>query len=200
MSHSHWHGGLEYAEWENTFSWLLPEVHPRVERGPLVDSSQVRINVANFDALCPDRRADLLRSMDRFRLSQCRRKPIDRVLDLTLAFELAVSGANGEFSPPSYKVSVRAAQAIGGMLPERQKHRASIAKLYTLRNQATHSGRLKPKAGKDPDDVIDACSVIYRKLMTRLLTIKAAPDWQAIELEALPTVVATAQAPTIHQP
>lgn len=177
---------LEYAEWENTFFWLLPEVHPRVARGPLVEDSRVHTNIANFDALPPDQRADLLRSMDRFRLSQCRRQPIDRVLDLTLAFEIAVSGASGEFSPPSYKVSVRTAQAIGGALPIRQQSRVSIAELYKLRNQATHGGQLKAKGTEAINEVIDASSAVYLKLMTRLLTIKAAPDWQAIELEALP--------------
>jgi hypothetical protein len=111
---------LEYAEWENSFSWLLPEVHPRVQRGEVTQGGQVQSNVGNFDALPADRRAALLRSMERFRLSQGRRQGIDRVLDLTLAFEIAVSGPGGEQSPPSYKVSVRTAQAIGGPLQDRQ--------------------------------------------------------------------------------
>jgi hypothetical protein len=178
---------LEYAEWENACSWLLPEVHPRVQRGSVVDAGRIQANVANFDALPSNRRADLLRSMDRFRLSQCRRQPIDRVLDLTLAFEVAVSGSSGEYSPPSYKVSVRTAQAIGGALQERQQYRMSLGELYKLRNQATHGSRLKAKAVAELEAVIDRSSALYLGLMTRLLTIKAEPDWQAIELEALPS-------------
>jgi hypothetical protein len=157
-----------------------------VERGSAVDGPRILCDIANFDARPSKKRAALLRSMERFRLSQCRRQPIDRVLDLTLAFEIAVSGPGGEQSPPSYKVSVRTAQAIGGALPDRQQNRTSIAELYKLRNQATHGGQLKSKAAEALNEVIEASSATYQNLMARLLTIKSAPDWQAIELEPLP--------------
>jgi hypothetical protein len=177
---------LEYAEWENAFSWFLPEVHPRVQRGSVVEGSRIQANLANFDALAPERREGLLRSMDRFRLSQSRRQPIDRVLDLTLAFEIAVSGPGGEQSPPSYKVSVRTAQAIGGVLSDRRQNRTSIGDLYKLRNRATHGSQLKTKSTDAIHTVINTNSQIYVKLMTKLLSIEATPDWQAIELESLP--------------
>jgi hypothetical protein len=176
---------LEYADWENAFSWLLPEVHPKVVRGDVVSAAQVQTNIANFDALPPDRRAAVLRSMERFRLSQGRRQGIDRVLDLTLAFEIAVSGPGGEQSPPSYKVGVRTVQAIGGPLLDRQRWRTTVGELYKLRNQATHGGQLKVKEAKALDRIIDSSGAIYLQLMTRLLTIATAPDWPAIELEAL---------------
>jgi hypothetical protein len=82
-------------------------------------------------------------------------------------------------------VSVRTAQAVGGALAHRQQNRTQVGKLYALRNQVTHGGQLK-KAMETLNEVIDASSAIYLKLMTRLLAIKAAPDWQAIELEPLP--------------
>ncbi|MEJ0092699.1 MAG: hypothetical protein WDN46_04490 [Methylocella sp.] len=69
---------------------------------------------------------------------------------------------------------------------DRQQNRASIAELYKLRNQATHGGQLKSKAVETLNEVIEASSAIYQKLMARLLTIKAAPDWQDIELEPSP--------------
>ena len=113
---------LEYSEWENAFSWLLPEVHPRVLRGCGYRRDPVANIVTDFDALAPKRGDSALRSMERFRLSQCRRQPIDRVLDLALAFEIAVSDeGSGEHIPPGWKVSVRTAQIVGGSLSARQK-------------------------------------------------------------------------------
>lgn len=180
---------LEYSTWENAFAWLLPEVHPRVQRGSLVEESIIQDNVSSFDALSgiKDRRETLLRSMNRFRLSQSRRQPIDRVLDLALAFEIAVSDqSSGEHIPPSWKVSVRTAQIVGGALSERQQNRKSISELYTLRNRATHGGHLRGKSAANPDLVIETSCAIYVRLMTKLLSIKEGPDWNAVELSGMP--------------
>lgn len=177
---------LDFARWDNILFWHLPEVHPRVERGLIVEGSRIYANFANFAVLPSGRRDDLKRSMDRFRLSQCRRQPIDRVLDLTLAFEIAVSGSGGENSPPGFKVSVRTAQTIGGELPLRQKIRRSVAELYKLRNQATHGGNIRTKNEEYIFTIIDTASKIYINLMKRLLTITTIPNWEDIELEALP--------------
>jgi hypothetical protein len=62
--------------------------------------------------------------MNRFTLSQCRHQTIDRILDLALAFEIAVSGGDGDSAPPGWKVSVRSAQLIGGALKARQSNRS----------------------------------------------------------------------------
>ena len=174
---------LEYSEWESAFSWLLPEVHPRVHRGPVVEGGRLQASITAFEALAPKRRDILLRSMERFRLSQCRRQPIDRVLDLALAFEIAVSDDGGEQIPPGWKVSVRTAQLIGGRLSERQANRKSISDLYKLRNRATHGGHLKGKGVPDPDLVIPASGDVYLKLMTKLVAVRVEPDWKTIELD-----------------
>jgi hypothetical protein len=105
---------LEYSEWENTFSWLLPEISPHVKRCSPVDIATIQANLRNYFALSPSRRSTLLRAMERFRQSQCRQQEIDRVLDLALAFEIAVSD-KGDHAPPGWKVSVRSTQLIGGL-------------------------------------------------------------------------------------
>ncbi len=174
---------LEYAELENTFTWLIPEIPPHVKRCSPVDIEAVQANLANYLALSPSRRPTLLRSMERFRQSQCRREAIDRVLDLALTFEIAVS-EKGDNAPPSWKVSVRSTQLIGGPLNERQQNRATIGALYELRNQATHGGTLKAKAVKrSVDDILQENSELYVLLMKRLLALRLKPDWKAVELE-----------------
>jgi hypothetical protein len=172
---------LEYSEWENTYTWLLPEIHPHVKRAITTDSTRIQTTLSRYELLSQEQRARLLRSMERFRLSQTRNQSIDRVLDLALAFEIAVS-EKGDNAPPSWKVSVRSAQMIGGPLAARQQIRADIGALYDLRNQATHGGTLKTKSKKSVDQTIDESCDLYVALMQRLLMIPEKPDWKGLEL------------------
>lgn len=177
---------LEYSEWENTFRWLLPEVPPYVKRTSLADPEAIKQNLKHFQTLTPDRRSRLLRSMERFRQSQCRREMIDRVLDLALAFEIAVS-EDEDNAPPSWKVSVRSAQLIGGQLKARQENRAVIAALYGLRNQASHGGNLKSRSvSQTVEGIVEASTRLYVELTKTLLALPSKPDWKALELEPRP--------------
>jgi Apea-like HEPN len=174
---------LEYSEWENTFSWLLPAIPPLVKRCSPVDIVAIQANITNYFALSPNRRSTLLRSMERFRQSQSRREAIDRVLDLALAFEIAVSD-KGDNAPPGWKVSVRSTQLIGGPLKERQQNRATTSTLYELRNQATHGSTLKAKSSKKSvDEILGDNAGLFVQLMKRLLALRLKPDWKAVELE-----------------
>jgi len=174
---------LEFSEWENTFTWFLPEIAPRVKRHSPADVGAILTNLAAYNALSQKRRVTLRRSMERFRLSQCRREAIDRVLDLALAFEIAVSDQS-ERMPVGWKVSVRSAQLIGGPLPVRQQNRATISALYDLRNQAAHGGTLKAKSTRKPvDQIIQENCDLYIMLMKGLLALRLEPDWKSVELE-----------------
>src|SRR5437660_1009789 len=98
-------------------------------------------DLQKFDALPEKLQADLLRSMRRFALGQCRREDVDRVLDLVLALEILASSGKGDNAPPSWKVSVRSAQLIGGVLAARKTHKKQLTALYQLRSAATHGGK-----------------------------------------------------------
>jgi hypothetical protein len=173
---------LDYAESDNDYTWLLPEIPPHVRNAVPGDSNVIRTTVASYRALPDDQRARLFRSMERFRLSQARREDIDRVLDLALAFEIAVS-EQGDNAPPSWKVSVRSAQVIGGPLEIRKQIRGGIGALYELRNQATHGGTLRAKSTKKPvDKVLQESYDLYIALMKRLLSLRDKPDWKSLEL------------------
>ena len=122
--------------------------------------------------------------MERYSLSQCRRESIDRVLDLALAFEIAVS-EKGDNAPPSWKVSVRSAQLIGGTLADRQQKRATVSALYDLRNQATHGGTLKAKSpDSSVEQILQENYNLYVLLMKMLLTLRVKPEWKSVELGA----------------
>ncbi|WP_439360090.1 hypothetical protein [Bradyrhizobium sp. DASA03007] len=173
---------LEWAEWENSLTWLLPEIHPAVKRTVSTDIAVLNANIRRYASLAEDYRARVFRSMERFRLSQSRQQPIDRVLDLALAFEIALSD-QGDNAPPSWKVSVRSAQLIGGPLTTRQKNRDGMAVLYDLRNQATHGGSLKAKNKKPVEQVLEESFGLYVAVVNKLLSLGSKPDWKSIELE-----------------
>ena len=174
---------LEYSEWEIMPTWLLPEVPPHVKHCSAADVKAIKTNYINYFALDRNWRSTLLRSMERFRQSQCRRETIDRVLDLALALEIAVS-EKGDNAPPGWKVSVRTAQLIGGSLHKRQENREIISDLYDLRNKATHGGKPEAKSkAKSVEGIIHENCRLYVQLMKKLLALRKKPDWKAVELE-----------------
>jgi hypothetical protein len=175
---------LEWAEWENSLTWLLPEIHPSVKLAVPADGDRITASIERYVGLDGDQRSRLLRSMERFRLSQSRKQPIDRVLDLALAFEIALS-EQGDNAPPSWKVSVRSAQLVGGPVAVRAQNRQAIASLYELRNQATHGGSLKPRGGKTVDAILQDGFALYVSAIGKLLDLGSKPDWKTVELEPL---------------
>lgn len=173
---------LEWAEWENSLTWLLPEIHPSVKLVVPVDGDLVTTRIERYLGLDGDHRSRLHRSMERFRLSQSRKQQIDRILDLALAFEIALS-EQGDNAPPSWKVSARSAQLVGGPVAVRAQNRQAIASLYELRNQATHGGSLRPRGGKAVEAILQDGFALYVSAIGRLLDLGSKPDWKTVELE-----------------
>jgi hypothetical protein len=175
---------LEWAEWENSLTWLLPEITPSVKIVIPADGDRITTRIERYARLDPEQHSRLRRSMERFRLSQSRRQPIDRVLDLALAFEIALSD-QGDNAPPSWKVSVRSAQLVGGQVAVRSRNRQAVAALYELRNQATHGGSLKPRGGKTVEAILQDGFTLYVAAIGKLLDLGTKPDWKTVELEPL---------------
>ena len=181
---------LDIAEWQNAIAWILPEIHPHIARCTPASGTAIQDDLRRYTALPGGLRSDLLRSMNRFMLSQCRHQIIDRILDLTLAFEIAVSG-NADQAPPSWKVSVRSTQLIGGVLKARQSNRQRINDLYRLRNKATHGSNLTGRDTSKQQTIVQDCSEIYRELLKSFLVLGAEPEWSTLELEPRTTGKAT---------
>jgi hypothetical protein len=173
---------LDVNGWESQLAWLLPEIHPRVGYTP-VSAKAVEEQMQKYAELPEELRLRLLRSMERFTLSQCRHKFIDRVLDLELAFEIAVSGPSKDASPMGWKVSVRSAQMIGGALSVRQSNRDLINELFRLRSAATHGSDLSGRDQEKLQDTVRRCLTTYRSLITSFIALGRTPDWSALELQ-----------------
>jgi hypothetical protein len=174
---------LDFNAQENYFSWFLPEVVPHIRAHVVVDTGALK---RDADALwnLPDKlRSKLLRSMERFILSQCRRQTGDRALDLVIAFEIAVSGGKGDNAPVNWKIGVRTAQIIGGTLQQRQETRRILSALCGFRNDIVHGGSLKDGDQQKLENSLARSTSIYRTLLASFLSLGSVPDWPSLELE-----------------
>ncbi len=171
---------FNFNDRENHLSWHVPEVEPIVRNHVNVTAESLAAVNAALKKLPDDCREKLSRSAHRYVLSLCRHQPIDRILDLAIAFEIMTGGGKGDNAPPSWKVSVRSAQLIGGTLERRQCIREALGSLYKLRNASSHGGSPQDARLKD---ILATCSSIYRRLVDSVLAPGASLDWSAIELE-----------------
>jgi hypothetical protein len=172
---------LDIEAWQNTISWMLPEVVSSVPGWSAIDNDKIRKNLAAYSTLPDGLKSRLMRSMKRFTLSLSRHQIIDQAFDLALAFEIAVSGKGGGAAPPGWKVAVRTAQLIGGELGKRQFNRETVDRLYRIRNVAAHGGTLIDLTQEQMSAVRD-CPDVYKQLIRSFLRFGTTPDWNSLEL------------------
>lgn len=174
---------LDLNDHENYLSWFLPEVIPHISEHVAVDAVALKTDVEALWSLPAELQSKLLRSMERFILSQCRRQIGDRAIDLMIAFETAVSGGKGENTPVNWKVGVRAAQLIGGTLARRKQVRATLSSLSRPRNEIVHGGSSRDADQQKLEQTLTESASIYRALLASFLSLGAEPDWSSLELE-----------------
>jgi len=172
---------LDFNEHENYLALSTPEIVPHVRSHVSVDPDALARDAAALWSLPSGWQDDILRSMQRFTLSQCRHQIVDQVIDLAIAFEIAMHGS-GE-GPMSWKAAVRSAQLIGGRLSRRQKNRLTIEELFKIRSRGAHGGSLKPSEREKLEIVMSDARGVYRAVLAGFLSLGARPDWQALELE-----------------
>jgi hypothetical protein len=166
-------------------TWNHPEIAPVIHQNSLAPDTADK-DLSEFWKLPVDVQSLLLRSADRFVLSQCRRNHSDRILDLALAYEIATAGKGAV--APGWRVAVRSAQLVGGSLDRRKQHRAQLAGFYHRRNALTHGSSSGDdfsdmKAWRETWDVINSAHELYRKLFRSFLRLGQRPNWDDIELE-----------------
>jgi hypothetical protein len=158
-------------------------VEPTVRAHVAVTAQGITSLFGNFGKLPADLQDKLTRAADRFALSQCRHRTIDRILDLAIAFEILTGGGKGDNAPAGWKVSVRTAQIIGGTFERRQSIREALSTLYGARSAGSHGGSNSEKERADQEALLADCSAIYRELVDSVLELGMAPDWRSLELE-----------------
>jgi hypothetical protein len=172
---------LDFNEHENYLALSTPEIVPHIRSHVSVEPDAVARDAAALWSLPSEWQEDMLRSMERFTLSQCRHQIVDQVVDLAIAFEIAMHGS-GE-GPMSWKAAVRSAQLIGGRLPRRQKNRLAIEELFRIRSKGAHGGSFKASERKKHEAALNEARRIYREALAGFLSLGSRPNWRALELE-----------------
>jgi hypothetical protein len=174
---------LDINAHENYLTWHVPEVEPYIDTATAVTANQVRQDIEAFLRLDGEWRDKIVRSINRFSLSQCRRNPGDKIIDQALAFEILLADENKLGAPIGWLVGLRGAQFINGTLDERKTLRNKINNIYKLRNKAAHGGRLRAKEAREIQAAFDEAAEVYGLLMSRCLSVVSKPDWQSLELQ-----------------
>jgi len=168
---------LEAVNVDQLLIWNHAEVAPLIHEDVSISADLLNERLGAIGGLDPGFRYRLLRSANRYVLSQCRRSIVDQVLDLALAFEIAVS-EKSDNAAMAWKVSVRTAQMIGGNLEQRLTNRDKVTKFYGLRNQATHGGELN----EEEQTTVAEAVPLYLELVHGFLRHGKRPNWKAIEM------------------
>jgi hypothetical protein len=173
---------LDFNSIESRLQWLVPEVEPIVRAHVDVEAQKLADALGALAKIPGNYAKKITRSADRFALSQCRYRHVDRAIDLAIAFEL-LAGSRGD-GAIGWKVSLRAAQFIGGTTDQRRQMRDKINALYKLRNEGSHGGTPgHAEVAQQGEDLVE-CSQIYRQLVETILQFGDEPDWQKYELDA----------------
>lgn len=172
---------LDLAVYDTFMTLSTPEIPPKIKYQTALEPSAFSALLDSFRALPRDYQNLLLRAADRFCLSKCRWQRVDCVLDLALAYEIAVSGKGDQGLSPTWKVSTRTAQMVGGDLATRLETRATVRSFYQLRNEAAHGGSLSSEKAAS---AINRASEIFPELLSSLISNGQSPNWASIEIES----------------
>ena len=124
-------------------------------------------------------------SIDRWIKSKTPEKPIDKIIDLGIAFEaLYVPDGGGDIT---YKFSIRAARHLGKDKEDRKELLKKFGQIYGCRSKAVHSGKLeeRPKFGEERipiSEFIEKAQNLCWKSIKKILKDKQFPDWNSLLL------------------
>ena len=136
-----------------------------------------------------DRNSDIEEKLripiNRWIMSKTNRDPIDKIIDLGIAFEaLYVPDGGGDLT---YKFSIRAARHLGKDREHRQELLKKFGQIYGCRSDAVHSGKLKQrlKFGEERITIskfIERAQDLCRESIIKILKDRNIPDWNSLIL------------------
>ena len=127
--------------------------------------------------------------IDRWIQSKAGGEPVDKMIDLGIAFEaLYIPDGGGDIT---YKFSIRAARHLGKDKEDRNKLLTKFKQIYDCRSKAVHNGKLEemPKFGKrriPVSDLIKKSQNFCRKSIMKVLNDGDPPDkdyWNNLMLD-----------------
>ena len=103
--------------------------------------------------------------MQRLNSSRLHRNLEDKLIDIRIAFD-ALFGEEGEVT---HKVSVRAAQLLGGSIDERRTIRDTVKKAYSYGSRVIHGSSIKPSKAEEYRETLEAAEEILRRCLEDII-------------------------------
>ena len=171
-------GGVTFNDWGG----------PGIAMPYVAEIARIRSLIADFQRF-EGTQVPIEMAMARLAAAWGGTKRESRAIDLGVALEsiLMFEAGVGNREPSTeirYKLGVRAAWLVGGHFAERESVFRSVRKLYDLRSEAAHAGRINvtSKNWEDVDVKIETGIALTGRLITVLLSRGSWPDWNKLVL------------------
>jgi len=135
---------------------------------------------ASFKRMAQKDRDRLRIALHRLNLSLRKVRPVDRAIDLGICLEALFLGDMGSGSGElKFRMRVRAARYLRSDPDGRQTAFDLVGKLYDLRSEAVHAGRLKDEGSAHTTELLKEGSDLAASALQRMIR-EGFPDWQKV--------------------
>lgn len=121
----------------------------------------------------------LVRAVDRLGRARAARSPVDQVLELGIAAEIALMhGDSSSNTEITHKIGTRAAWLLGEDAEQRTAIFADIKALYHARSKAVHEGTLPKKSKVDLRDA----DILVTRILNAIAARSRFPNWSDLTM------------------
>jgi Apea-like HEPN len=147
----------------------------------VIESSHVELANAFFNIDTTTRRNVLHIPLDRLDRSLHEKDFADRAIDLGIALEaLLLHEQRGDRGELKFRLGLRGAWLAGEDANERVEIQKTLAKVYQLRSDAVHAGKVEPS---EPNaQTLKRGTVLCRRLVRKMIEAGGGVDWTALVL------------------
>ena len=123
--------------------------------------------------------------IDRWTKSLTHRDPVDRMIDLGIAFEsLFLPGIKNEVT---FRFVLRGSLYLGEGIEERRRLKREFAEIYDCRSTAVHEGTLPNRVAVNGEDLhitqfVERSQGLFKRCLMKVINDGGLPDWTALEM------------------
>lgn len=172
-------------------SWSLQDAQEA--RSRTVSDSELDEARQLYGALIdlPRKTKDALRvPIDRWTKSNGQRDPVDKMIDLGIAFESLYLSDSDYRAELRFRFALRASWHLGENQPARESLLDEFLKIYDWRSRAVHTGKLESRRGPkslDPNkrgEFIDRAQELCSQSIRSIIVQRDLPNWKSLVLGA----------------
>lgn len=165
--------------------------HPRLGNFPEVGQSEIDRAKDLYQILIKlnsETQEKLQIPIDRWLKSKSNKDPIDKIIDLGIAFEALYLSDISEPTELAFRLRLRASWFLGKDKAHREKLMKDFNKIYEWRSKSVHTGKLPKKTKKTPftseevEEFITRAQGLCRESIMKILEDGEFPDWNDLIL------------------